>query len=408
MGRQFLALLEAAAADPDRCVWSLPLLDDEEERNRLRLEPHRPRLPARPRHPRASSPRSPRALPTRRPWSTPRAPSRTASSTSAPTGSPTASARSASGPAVSSACASSAPRILSSRCSRSSRPAAPTSRSTRPTRRSGSRSCSRTQPRRSSSPRRASRAGCALRKRSSCASTRTRRPSRSRAPRRREAPVAGDSLAYVIYTSGSTGTPKGVVVPHRAIARLVLNTDYCQVGPADSVAQASTAPSTRSTFEVWGALLNGARLVVVAKDVLLSPPDFAEEIRRSGVTVLFLTTALFQYFARQMPGTLSGLRARSLRRRGLRPRRRAQALARKPAGSASCTSTARPRPRRSRRGTRSERCRTALGTVPIGRPIANTQLYVLDSTCRPCPPASRASSTSAATASRAATSTAPT
>ena len=52
------------------------------------------------------------------------------------------------------------------------------------------------------------------------------------------------SLAYVIYTSGTTGQPKGVAVSHRAIIRLVRNTNYVQLSPADRMAQASTASST--------------------------------------------------------------------------------------------------------------------------------------------------------------------
>src|SRR5215467_11804800 len=62
----------------------------------------------------------------------------------------------------------------------------------------------------------------------------------SPSPTEEEAPVqAGDALAYVIYTSGSTGRPKGVAVPHRAIVRLVLNTDYVHLGPGDRIAHVS-------------------------------------------------------------------------------------------------------------------------------------------------------------------------
>jgi len=66
------------------------------------------------------------------------------------------------------------------------------------------------------------------------------------------------SPAYVIYTSGSTGKPKGVVVPHRAIVRLVINTNYIELGENDCIAQVSNAAFDAATFEIWGALLNGA------------------------------------------------------------------------------------------------------------------------------------------------------
>ena len=79
----------------------------------------------------------------------------------------------------------------------------------------------------------------------------------------------------MIYTSGSTGTPKGVAVPHQAVNRLVWNTNYIALGASDKVAQASNASFDAATFEIWGALLNGARLVGVSKEVVLSPDEFA-------------------------------------------------------------------------------------------------------------------------------------
>ena len=76
-----------------------------------------------------------------------------------------------------------------------------------------------------------------------------------------DAGVQAENLAYVIYTSGSTGMPKGVQVTHRAISRLVCNTDYVNVGPQDRIAQVSVISFDAATFEIWGALLNGARVV---------------------------------------------------------------------------------------------------------------------------------------------------
>ncbi|PYQ44520.1 MAG: hypothetical protein DMF77_07020 [Acidobacteria bacterium] len=120
--------------------------------------------------------------------------------------------------------------------------------------------------------------------------------------------AGGQSLAYVIYTSGSTGIPKGAAISHRAVNRLVVNTDYVQVQPSDRVAQASNASFDAATFEIWGALLSGARLVGISRQVTLSPRDLAAELRRSEVTILFLTTALFNQVVREDAGAFSSLR----------------------------------------------------------------------------------------------------
>ena len=96
---------------------------------------------------------------------------------------------------------------------------------------------------------------------------RARRGAHRRAtpPMRRATDARPDDPAYVIYTSGSTGAPKGVLIPHRAVLRLVCGTDYVQLGPDDVVAQIANPAFDASTFEFWGALLNGARIVPIAK-----------------------------------------------------------------------------------------------------------------------------------------------
>src|SRR5262249_10224281 len=115
-------------------------------------------------------------------------------------------------------------------------------------------------------------------------------------------PVAQlDSLAYVIYTSGSTGQPKGIAISHRGINRLLCNTNYISFGPSDCVAQVSSASFDAATFEIWGALLHGSRLVGVPKDVLLSARELELTVEREGITTMLLTTDLFNQLARGAP-----------------------------------------------------------------------------------------------------------
>ncbi|GLZ41921.1 amino acid adenylation domain-containing protein [Actinokineospora sp. NBRC 105648] len=103
--------------------------------------------------------------------------------------------------------------------------------------------------------------------------------------------VDGD-LAYIAYTSGSTGTPKAVMVGHDNVLNLVTDPNYLRLTPADRVLQFAPVAFDAATFEIWGPLLNGA-CVVVGPPWLLSAADIAEFVRANGVTVAWLTAALF-------------------------------------------------------------------------------------------------------------------
>ena len=122
-------------------------------------------------------------------------------------------------------------------------------------------------------------------------------------------PVAGGpaSLAYVMYTSGSTGKPKGVMIENRAIVRLVRNTNYCHFGPDEVFLQFAPVSFDASTFEIWGPLLNGGRLVVIPGGSV-SLEELGCALRAHGVTTLFLTTAFFNLMVDQRLEDLATLR----------------------------------------------------------------------------------------------------
>src|ERR1035437_2134469 len=108
--------------------------------------------------------------------------------------------------------------------------------------------------------------------------------------------LSSETAAYVMFTSGTTSDPKGVIVPHRAVTRLVIDTNYISISASDAILQFSPQSFDASTFEIWGALLNGATLVLYTGTVL-DPNLFKRHIIEHKITILWLTAALFHLFA---------------------------------------------------------------------------------------------------------------
>ncbi|KZE78885.1 non-ribosomal peptide synthetase [Paenibacillus elgii] len=113
-------------------------------------------------------------------------------------------------------------------------------------------------------------------------------------------PVSGpEDLAYVIYTSGTTGKPKGVMVEHRNVVRLVKNTNYVRLDETTRILQTGAVVFDASTFEIWGALLNGGQLYLVGSEVILNADRLQEAIRQYGITTMWLTAPLFNQLTQQ-------------------------------------------------------------------------------------------------------------
>jgi amino acid adenylation domain-containing protein len=120
--------------------------------------------------------------------------------------------------------------------------------------------------------------------------------------------MGSGQLLYVMHTSGSTGRAKGVMVTHENVVRLVRNTNYVRLGEEVVLGHASNVMFDASTFEIWGALLNGGRLVVIRKEEVMSPERLGSELREKGVTTLFLTTAMYQECVRSGRGVFQGVK----------------------------------------------------------------------------------------------------
>ena len=193
-----------------------------------------------------------------------------------------------------------------------------------------------------------------------------------------------EDSAYVIYTSGSTGRPKGVMIPHSGITRLVKNTNYADITPNDSFLQASTFAFDAATLEFWGPLLNGGTLFLASSSDVLSPDSLAELLLTNNITILFLTTVLFNQLIDTRPDSLINLKRLLVGGEvNSVPHFRKCLEYTKPGCFASVYGPTE---------------NTTFSTyydvdhvpddatrIPIGYPIANSTLYILDERLRPVP-----------------------
>ncbi|MBD1229448.1 non-ribosomal peptide synthetase, partial [Xenorhabdus griffiniae] len=192
-------------------------------------------------------------------------------------------------------------------------------------------------------------------------------------------------LAYVIYTSGSTGQPKGVMVEHRNVLRLIVNSGFADIDPNDCVANCANIAFDASTWEIWSALLNGARLHVVPQSVLLNPVHFFNVLVKGQITALWLTVGLFNEYLDNLTPLFGQLRYLLVGGDILDPRKiqQVQLAMSQPAylingyGPTETTTFA---------TTYTITSPVDVShSIPIGRPIANTQIYILDTQGQPVP-----------------------
>jgi len=192
-----------------------------------------------------------------------------------------------------------------------------------------------------------------------------------------------ENLAYIIYTSGSTGLPKGTEIPHRGVVRLVRNTNYAEFSPQETFLQLATITFDASIFEIWGALLNAAKLVIFPPH----PPTLEElgrTIQQERVSTLWLTAGLFHQMVDSQLDALKGVHQLLAGGEALSVPHVVRAAGELqncqlingygPTENTTFTCCYQVPPK------------WAGGTsVPIGKPISNTQVYILDEHGQPAP-----------------------
>ena len=192
-----------------------------------------------------------------------------------------------------------------------------------------------------------------------------------------------NNLAYVLYTSGSTGLPKAVGVSHGNIIRLLIGTDYISIRSSDVFAHMAAPAFDASTFEIWGALLHGGKVVIYPD----REPDLGRLdalFRSNQVSVAWVTAGLFHQILEERPRTFDSLRYLLSGGDVLSVNHVRRALKELP----DCRIIDGYGPTEA---TTFSACHPILNgdsigaTVPIGRPIANTTTYVLDSHLQPLP-----------------------
>jgi amino acid adenylation domain-containing protein len=193
-----------------------------------------------------------------------------------------------------------------------------------------------------------------------------------------------EDLAYVIYTSGSTGNPKGVEVLHRGITRLVAGTEYARFDSSEIFLQLAPISFDASTFELWGALAHGSQCVLFPGRIP-AIHELRAALDKYRITTLWLTASLFNTIIEQDPESLSGIRQLLTGGEALSVRHVRQALSTLPnttiingygpteSTTFACCYTI-PR-----------QLDGALRSIPIGRPIANTEIFILDPHLNPVP-----------------------
>ncbi|MEW6736493.1 MAG: amino acid adenylation domain-containing protein, partial [Acidobacteriota bacterium] len=188
--------------------------------------------------------------------------------------------------------------------------------------------------------------------------------------------VESDNLCYVIYTSGSTGKPKGVLIEHQGLSNLVQQqTKTFQLDRESRVLQFASLSFDASIFEMVMSLSCGGRLYLESKEQLLPGPDLLEFLQRESITIVTLTPSALAVLPE---GELAELETVIVAGEECR----AELVARWSVGRRFYNLYG---PTETTIWATMARCEVVKGKPSIGRPIANTQVYILDKELQPAP-----------------------
>jgi len=195
--------------------------------------------------------------------------------------------------------------------------------------------------------------------------------------------VSASNLAYVMYTSGSTGRPKGVSIIHRGVIRIACGVDYANLTSDQVFLQLAPISFDASTFEIWGCLLNGARLVVFPAHTP-TLEELGQVVKLHQITILWLTAGLFHLMVDERLDDLKPL-GQLLAGGDVLSVPHVQKVLQE-LGECRVINGYGPTESTTFTCSHPMTAQNQLGTcVPIGRPISNTQVYILDCYLKPVP-----------------------
>ncbi|AMP99734.1 Nonribosomal peptide synthetase [Pedobacter cryoconitis] len=185
--------------------------------------------------------------------------------------------------------------------------------------------------------------------------------------------IKADHLAYVMYTSGSTGVPKGTMVEHKNVVRLVKSSNYVSFSESDILLSTGSVSFDAVTFEYWGMLLNGGKLVLCSKDNLLDPVKLSALIREEEVNIMWFTSGWLNTLVDQDTGIFAGLNKIITGGDKLSPGHIQRIKNRYP----SVEIINGYGPTENTTFSLTHAITVVSDPIPIGKPISNTQVYIL-------------------------------